>query len=100
MRRELVELALAQAGIIDDDRRDAKLTSVTLQELEFQRSGGYDILYPELKWAKLIPVDTSVPAGADTIAYEQWAARTICRSPMRPRRNSATARSSWAPPTR
>jgi hypothetical protein len=73
MRRELVELALAQAGIIDeDDRRDAVLTSVTLQELEFQRSGGFDILYPELKWAKLIPVDTSVPAGADTIAYEQW----------------------------
>jgi len=73
MRRDLIELALAQAGLIDeDDRRDAKLTAVAHRELEFQRSGGYDILYPELKWAKLIPVDTSVPAGADTIAYEQW----------------------------
>lgn len=69
----MLEYALAQAGIIEEgNRQDATLVAVTERQLEYLRGQSYDILYPELKWSKLIPVDTSVPAGAETIAYEQW----------------------------
>lgn len=69
----IVEYALAAAGIIEEGSRlDATLVSVTERELEYLRGQSYDILFPELKWSKFIPIDTTVPAGAETIAYEQW----------------------------
>jgi hypothetical protein len=69
----ILEYALAAAGIIEEgNRQDAKLTAVAERELEYLRSASYDILYPELKWAKLIPIDTSAPPGTESIVYEQW----------------------------
>jgi hypothetical protein len=69
----ILEYALAQAGIIEENNRlDASLVAVAEKELEYLRGQSFDILYPELKWSRLIPVDTSVPPGAETIAYEQW----------------------------
>ncbi len=69
----LVEYALAQAGIIEEgNRQDATLVAVTERQLEYLRGQSYDLLYPELKWSRLIPIDTAVPPGAETIAYEQW----------------------------
>lgn len=68
-----LDIVLAQSGIVgDDSRRDAAFTAAAEKQLEYGRRQSYDILYPQLKWASFIPVDTSVPAGAETIAYEQW----------------------------
>jgi hypothetical protein len=69
----MLEYALAQAGLIEEgNRQDATLVAVTERQLEYLRGSSFDILYPELKWSRLIPVDTTVPPGAETIAYEQW----------------------------
>lgn len=68
-----LEYALAQAGIIESgSRADARLTAVAERELEFLRGQSADILYPELKWSRLIPVDTAAPPGTESIVYEQW----------------------------
>jgi len=68
-----LEYALAQAGIIESgSRADARLTAVAERELEYLRGASFDILYPELKWSRLIPVDTAAPPGVESIVYEQW----------------------------
>lgn len=68
-----LEYVLAQAGLIEaGNRADARLVAVAERELEYQRTGGFDILYPEIKWSRLIPVDTSAPPGVESIVYEQW----------------------------
>jgi hypothetical protein len=68
-----LEYALAQAGIIETgNREDARLAAVAERELEYLRGATFDILYPELKWTRLIPVDTTAPPGVESIVYEQW----------------------------
>jgi len=69
----ILEYALAAAGLVEEgNRQDANFVAVAERELEFLRGQSFEILYPELKWAKLIPVDSSAPPGVETIAYEQW----------------------------
>lgn len=53
-------------------RLDAKFTAALDQQLEYVRAQTYDIKYPQLKARKLIPVDTSVDSGAESVAYYQW----------------------------
>lgn len=68
-----LEYALAMAGIVDPhNRADARLTQIAERQLEYLRGQSFDILYPELKWSRLIPVDTAAPAGVESIVYEQW----------------------------
>lgn len=56
----------------DETRFDANETAAFARSLEFIRSQTYDIEYPDLKARALVPVDTSVPAGAETVTYRQW----------------------------
>jgi len=65
---DYLQLILNQMGL----RLDAKYSAALDLQLEHVRSQTYDIQYPELKARKLIPVDTSVDPGAETVAYYQW----------------------------
>jgi hypothetical protein len=65
---DYLQLILNQMGL----RLDAKYTAALDLQLEHVRSQTYDIQYPELKARRLIPVDTSVDPGAETVAYYQW----------------------------
>jgi hypothetical protein len=65
---DFLTMILTQLGL----RLDAKFTAALDLQLEHVRAQTYDIKYPELKARKLIPVDTSVDAGAESIAYYQW----------------------------
>lgn len=65
---DYLQLILNQMGL----RLDAKYTAALDLQLEHVRSRTYDIQYPELKARRLIPVDTSVDPGAETVAYYQW----------------------------
>lgn len=53
-------------------RLDAKYSAILARELEHVRAKTYDIIYPEKKARKLIPLDHTVPPGAETIRYDQW----------------------------
>lgn len=63
-----LELILNQLNL----RLDAAATAALDLQLEHLRARTYDIKYPEMKARMLIPVDTSVDPGAETIAYHQW----------------------------
>lgn len=62
---------LDQLGL-SEIRQDAAYTAALEQQLEYVKAQTYDIKYPELKARRLIPLDMSVPAGAETVAYMQW----------------------------
>ena len=53
-------------------RADANETALFARQLEYVFTQTYDILYPDLKARKLIPVNTQVPAGADSFTYAQF----------------------------
>jgi hypothetical protein len=53
-------------------RADANETAMFARQLEYIYTQTYDILRPELKARKLIPVDTRVPSGADSFTYSQF----------------------------
>jgi hypothetical protein len=65
---DYLDLILNQIGL----RLDAKFTAALDQQLEHVRAQTYDIRYPELKARRLVPVDTSVDPGAETVSYQQW----------------------------
>lgn len=65
---DYLDLLLNQMNI----RLDAKATSALALELEDVRAQTYDIKYPTLKARSLVPVDTSVDPGAESVAYKQW----------------------------
>lgn len=69
---ELLALTLAQLNINPEVRTDAKYSAILARELEFVRARTFDIVYPEKKARRLIPVDNEVPAGAQTVSYDQW----------------------------
>lgn len=75
MNLAYLQTVLAALGIRfdeNDERMDAKYSAILARELEFVRAQTYDIVYPDKKARMLIPVDTTVPAGAETIQYDQW----------------------------
>lgn len=63
---------LLSAMGLDEIRNDAKYTAALDFQLEQLKTQTYDIKYPELKGRTLVPVDTSVDPGAETVAYFQW----------------------------
>lgn len=71
---ELLRMTLATLGVRfdSDERQDAMYSAILARELEFVRARTYDIVYPEKKARSLIPVDSTVPPGAETISYDQW----------------------------
>lgn len=70
--KALLQQILTQIGVTQDVRWDAKYTAALDLQLEHLRAQTYDIKYPTLKARMLIPVDTSVDPGAESIAYHQW----------------------------
>lgn len=48
---------------------DANLIGFFEQQLEQVLANTYDVLYPALKGTQLVPIDTSVPSGADSFAF-------------------------------
>lgn len=65
------EMVLQALGL-DEIRTDAKFTANLSRDLEHIRAQTYDIEYPEMKARQFVPVDGSVPSGADTVTYRQW----------------------------
>lgn len=53
-------------------RLDANETVFFARQLEYVRSKTYDIKRPQLSALALMPVDTSIPEGADSITYRQY----------------------------
>jgi hypothetical protein len=51
---------------------DANLVGFFEQQLEYVLAATYDVQYPQLKGTIVIPVDTSVPSGAETIAFTTY----------------------------
>jgi len=53
-------------------RMDANESIYFARQLEFIKSQAYDVKRPALSALSLFPVDTSVPAGAETLTYRQY----------------------------
>lgn len=54
------------------EKLDAGETAALARQLEYVYAKTYDVVYPELKARKFIPVDTSVDSGAEFFTYKQW----------------------------
>lgn len=54
------------------DNMDAAENAFFERQLEHVKAGTYDIKYPNLIARTLIPVDSSVPPGAETVSYRQY----------------------------
>jgi len=57
---------------LETTRLDADESIFFNRELETIMARSFDVLYPELKAIRLIPVDTSAGPGADSITYRQF----------------------------
>lgn len=68
------DLPIAMKRVLEtlQGRADASETAFFARQLEHVFVRTYDILRPELKARKLIPVDTSVGPGADSFTYSQF----------------------------
>lgn len=53
-------------------REDASFTAMFARQLEYVYTWTADIEYPDLKSRNLIPVDTSVPSGAEYFTYNMF----------------------------
>jgi hypothetical protein len=51
---------------------DAAQTLNLRHELEHVRAQTYDIKFPQFKARMFVPIDTSVPTGAETVAFESY----------------------------
>jgi hypothetical protein len=77
--KRLVEDGSVGLGNSGDERQDANETLFFARQLEYIYAQTYDIQYPELKARKLIPVDGSVPTGAETFTYRSFDKRGIAK---------------------
>ena len=53
-------------------KMDAGQTATLARQLEYMESRVFTTKYPALKARSFIPVDTGIPAGAETITYRVW----------------------------
>lgn len=60
------------AIIQSSQRLDANEGIFFAQELESVKARTYDVVYPEFSAIRIIPVDSSAGAGAETITYHQY----------------------------
>lgn len=65
-----IEQAVRQAA--PTLRLDAGETAATIRALLYIQSQTYDVMYPDLKFRKFIPITNEVSTGADSYAYRQW----------------------------
>lgn len=65
-----VELAVKSAA--PQMRLDAGETAAIVRALLFIQSQTYDVMYPDLKFRRFIPITNEVSTGADSYAYRQW----------------------------
>lgn len=56
----------------DGSRLDAGETGFIAKQLEYVMAQTYDVEYAPLLARAFIPIDSSVPTGAETFAYDQW----------------------------
>ncbi len=54
------------------EREDANETAIFARQLEHVYTKTYDVKYPEFKARLFIPLDSSVPTGAETYTYRQF----------------------------
>ena len=54
---------------LSEARNDAKVSAFLDQDLEAMESEIYRVEYPELKFRRILPVDSNYPAGVETISY-------------------------------
>lgn len=75
------QLMLAGMGITNPDgtRLDAGETGFIAKQLEFVMAQTYDIQYGPNLARKFIPIDTSVPNGAESFSYDQWDHRGLAK---------------------
>lgn len=66
-----LEMLLNAIGMTDV-KNDAKYTAALDLDLEAVKAQTYDVKYPELKARSLVPMDSSIPSGAETYSYRQW----------------------------
>lgn len=69
--REEATTVLRSVGRKAGYRMDANETAAFVRQLEFRKAQTYDIRYPNLRMKEWVPVDTSVPTGAE---YFTWRA--------------------------
>lgn len=55
-----------------NQRWDDKFTAVLQKQLEYVKTKTYDIVYPEKKARRLIPVSNEIDPGAESMVYRQW----------------------------
>lgn len=74
MRLDHLGTLLDLAGIArpDGERFDANETAILNRQLEYVKQRTFEIIYPSLKARQFIPLDTPAPAGAETIAYDEF----------------------------
>ncbi len=67
-------MLLTGLGVTNPDgtRLDANETGFLAKSLEYVQAQAYDVEYAPADARRFIPVDTSVPNGAETFAYDQW----------------------------
>jgi hypothetical protein len=51
---------------------DTKYTAFLSRQLEYIKRKTYDVVYPEFKARRLVPVTNETDPGAETITYRQW----------------------------
>jgi hypothetical protein len=65
---------LFQMGVAkpDGSRLDAGETAFIAKQLEYVMAQTYDVMHGPNQARVFIPIDNSVPSGAETFAYDQW----------------------------
>lgn len=68
--QQALEVLKAHAG--DSLRLDANETIALAKDLEARKARNYDVIYGENKEMRFMSIDSSAPAGAESITYRQW----------------------------
>lgn len=56
----------------DSTRLDAGETAFIAKQLEYVKATTYDVLYAPARARTFVPLDNSVPAGAESYGYDKW----------------------------
>ncbi len=76
MRKDQLEKILREGFVpfaqANGYRADAAASAFTSRDLEAVLARSFDIKFPDLKHRQFIPTLSEVPAGAETVTYEQW----------------------------
>lgn len=76
------EVLVAEGAANGDQRRyDAQTLAISAQQLEYVMGEVYEEEFPELRMAngEIIPIDTTVPEGAETYTYYLYSATGVAR---------------------